>query len=208
VEPHSSASNPAEHVASLAHVVGEDSSLDMIELARHAVGVAFDGVDYVFNDGIHQRSDGSHLAAAPECLARSIDGAERPMAGGDEEALGHGEMEKADLVGDPVQPANEVGKDAEQTGLALIELLVVIGGNEQVARRGRKVGRRAQEVTGARIGQIEVEPQPAVRVVGDRPIDRELLSRAVCFQAAGKDEAWWSLGRGIENCAGSCRRAG
>lgn len=208
MEPHSSASNPAEHVASLAHVVGEDSSLDMIELARHAVGVAFDGVDYVFNDGIHQRSDGSHLAAAPERLARSIDGAERPMAGGDEEALGHGEMEKADLVGDPVQPANEVGKDAEQTGLALIELLVVIGGNEQVARRGRKVGRRAQEVTGARIGQIEVEPQPAVRVVGDRPIDRELLSRAVCFQAAGKDEAWWSLGRGIENCAGSCRRAG
>jgi hypothetical protein len=48
---------------------------------------------------------------------------------------------KPDLVGDSVEPANEVGKDAEQTGLALIELLVVVGGNEQLARRGRKVGR-------------------------------------------------------------------
>jgi hypothetical protein len=74
----------------------------MIELARHVVGVALDGVDYVFNNGIHQRRNGSHLAAAPERLAHSIDGAERPMTGGDEEAFGHGEMEKADLVGDPV----------------------------------------------------------------------------------------------------------
>jgi hypothetical protein len=40
----------------------------MIELARHVVGVALDGVDYVFNNGIHQRSNGSHLAAAPEPL--------------------------------------------------------------------------------------------------------------------------------------------
>jgi len=63
-------------------------------------------------------------------------------------------------------------------------------------------------MTGARIGQVEVEPQPALRVLGDRPIDCELLSRTVCFQAEGKDETWWSLDRGVENCAGPCRRAG
>ncbi|HET7446711.1 MAG TPA: hypothetical protein VFJ49_02115 [Methyloceanibacter sp.] len=62
------------------------------------------------------------------------------MAAGDEEVLGHGEMEEANFVGDPVEAESKIGKDAKQASLTRIELLVVVGGDEQLARSGGKIG--------------------------------------------------------------------
>jgi len=58
----------------------------------------------------------------------------------DEEVLDHSEMEEADLVGRSVEAEDKIGKDAEQASLARIELLVVVGGDEQLTRRGGKIG--------------------------------------------------------------------
>src|SRR5690348_314975 len=112
----------------------------MIELASHIIAVAVDAVDYKFQDCIHQRRGAWDLAAAPQRLARGVNGVKRAVAPGDEEVLGHSEMEEPDLVGDPVEAEGKIGKDAKQASLTRIELLVVVGGDEQLARRGGKIG--------------------------------------------------------------------
>ena len=43
-------------------------------------------------------------------------------------------MEKADLLGEPVEIADEIGEDAVGTAAADIELLMLVGGDEQLPR--------------------------------------------------------------------------
>ena len=80
------------------------------------------------------------------------------MAASDEEVLRHGEMEEANFVGDPVEAESKIGKDAKQASLTRIELWVVVGGDEQLARSGGKIGSQTQEVACPCVGQIEVKP--------------------------------------------------
>src|SRR5215470_6025024 len=112
----------------------------MIELARHIIAVAVNDVDYKFQNCVHQRRGARNLAAAPQGLARGVNGTERAMAPGDEEVLNHSEMEEADLVGRSVGAEDKSGKDAEQASLTRIELLVIVGGDEQLKRRSGKIG--------------------------------------------------------------------
>ena len=140
MKPHRGASDAAEYVSPFTYIIGENPLLDMIELARHIVAVAVDAVDHKFQDCVHQRRGARDLAAAPQRLACGVNGVERVVAASDEEVLGHGEMEKANFVGDPVEAESKIGKDAKQASLTRIELLVVVGGDEQLARSGGKIG--------------------------------------------------------------------
>jgi hypothetical protein len=70
----------------------------------------------------------------------------------DEEVLDHSEMEEADLVGRSVEAENKIRKDAKQASLTRIELLVVVGGDEQFARR------RENRVTNAGSGMPTRRP--------------------------------------------------
>src|SRR5215831_11650660 len=105
----------------------------MIELARHIIAAAVDAVDYKFQNCVQQCGGARDLAAAPQRLARGVNGTERAMAAGDEEVLDHSEMEEADLVGRSVEAENKIRKDAEQASLTRIELLVIVDGDEQFA---------------------------------------------------------------------------
>jgi hypothetical protein len=60
------------------------------------------------------------------------------MASGDKESFAQGKMEESDLVGDAVDLANEIGEDPEQTAPDGIQLLMVIGTDEQLAGRSGK----------------------------------------------------------------------
>jgi hypothetical protein len=112
----------------------------------------------VLHDRIHQHRDRRDPATAPQRLARNFDGAEGAVAASDEQAFGHGEMEEGDLVGDPVEPANKIGKDAEQAGLAGLELLMLVAANEQLPCRHGKIGGTAQEAARACVSQVEMQP--------------------------------------------------
>lgn len=67
-------------------------------------------------------------------------------------------MEKADLLGDAVEAADEIGDDAIKAVIVGMELLVLLGVDEEYSCRGRNIGLRLQEAAGARIGQVEVQP--------------------------------------------------
>ena len=121
----------------------------------------------------------------------------RAPAPADDQPLGHGEMEKTDFLGDAVELADEVGQDAIETVTAGIELLVLVAGDEQVSRRGGKGGVGAQRAAGARIGQVEVKPKPAVGLLLDRLVDGKLLRRTVRGEAKGGDQSRQSLGARI-----------
>jgi hypothetical protein len=75
-------------------------------------------------------------------------------------------MEKADLL-HPVEAADQVSQDAIGAGLIAMQLLMLVGGNEQHPRRRGKMGGSGQKVAGAHVGKIEVQPQPA-RAIGYR----------------------------------------
>jgi hypothetical protein len=47
-------------------------------------------------------------------------------------------MEKADLIGGAVQPADEVGEDAVDASVIGMQLLMLVGGDEELPCRGRK----------------------------------------------------------------------
>jgi hypothetical protein len=57
-----------------------------------------------------------------------------------------------------VETANEIGEDAVEAVLVRLELLVLVGRNEQFpGRHGKKPG-RPQILAGARVGQVEMQP--------------------------------------------------
>ncbi|HEX7532384.1 MAG TPA: hypothetical protein VF340_04020 [Methyloceanibacter sp.] len=74
---------------------------------------------------------------------------------------------------------------------------MLVAGDQQVSRRGGEGRVGAEEAAGARVGQVEVEPQPAIGLFGDRLIDGKLLRRAIGGEAKGRDQAGQSLGARI-----------
>ncbi len=114
----------------------------------------------------------------------SATGAQRPAgrlervqtlpAAADEEFLGHGEMQEADLIGDAGKPINEIGEHAIDTSAVGVQLLMPVGRKQQLSRGCGQLGARLQEVAGARVGEIEMQPQPPFRGGGNRLIDRRV----------------------------------
>ena len=101
----------------------------------------------------------------------------------------------------PVEIADEVGEDAVEAVAADIELLMLVAGDEEVSRCGGQGEIGVQEAAGARVGQVEVKPKPAVGLVLDRLVDGELLRRAVGGEAKGGDQSRQSLSARIGCCA-------
>ncbi len=135
MQPHGGAADASEHLPPLAHIVGEDALLDAIELAGEVVGEPVDRIDHVADNRFQQNRRHRDLVAAAQRVAHHLDGTQRSPAPADDQPLGHGEMEKADLLGDAVELTDEVGQDAIEAMPAGIELLVLVGGEEQVSRR-------------------------------------------------------------------------
>lgn len=94
----------------------------------------------MLDDGFEQAGDVCDLATLAERLPCRFDGVQHGPAAADQQRLGHGEMEKADLLSDAMQSANKVGKDAIDAGLLHMPLLMLVGGNEELPGRGGKIG--------------------------------------------------------------------
>src|SRR5262245_9891188 len=78
-------------------------------------------------------------------------------AAGDEYFLGQGKMQKADFLGGAAQAADEIGKHAVKTGVAPLQLLMLVGSYEKRPRRLGKLRRGRQELAGTHIGKVEME---------------------------------------------------
>jgi hypothetical protein len=71
-------------------------------------------------------------------------------------------MQKADLVGQAIEIADEIGKHAVDACLSRVELLMLACRQEEVEGVGGKFGMRPHEIAKSGIGQIAVDPHPAV----------------------------------------------
>jgi hypothetical protein len=74
-----------------------------------------------------------HLDATAERASGCFDGVELMPAAGDEQSLGQGKMQKADLLGGAVEPADEIGKDAVEGRFGPMQLLMFVAGNKKRA---------------------------------------------------------------------------
>ena len=110
------------------------------------------------------------------------------MPSADQESLGHGETQIADLVALLPDRPHQVGEHAIGAALACMDLLMGVVRQQQREHRRRKI-ERAQWRRDSLIGEIEVQPQPAVGARFDRPVDRQSLRAAVGMDAEGPDEA-------------------
>ena len=188
MQPHGHAPHAADDMAVDIHLIGEDPFLGPVELTGEALGITIERLEHLPGDRLEQSGGRLHLDAAAERLPGRFDGVQLMPAAGDEQGLGQGKMQKADLLGGAVEPADEIGKDAVEGRLGPMQLLMLVGGDEDRARRLWKLGRGRQELAGARIGDVEMEPQPAA-FGRYRLFDIELLRRPVRMEAKGKDEA-------------------
>ena len=96
-------------------------------------------------------------------------------------------MQKADLLGGAVEPADEIGKSAIERRFGSVQLLMLVAGDEERAGGLGKIRHGRHEVAGSGIGEAEMEPQPAA-ICRHRLIDIELLRGAVRMEANSKHE--------------------
>jgi hypothetical protein len=80
-------------------------------------------------------------------------------------------MEEADLFSDALDRANKVRQDAVEAMVAGIELLVFVGSDKQISSHWRKGLIRLEKAASARVGEIEVKPEPAAGLLGDWLVD-------------------------------------
>ena len=142
-----------------------------------------------------------HLDAAPQRTPGRFDGVELMAAAGDEQGLGQGKVQKANLLGGAVEPADEIGKDAVEGRFGPVQLLMFVAGDEECAGRLWKVGQRRHELAGAGIGETEMEPEPAASG-RHRLLDIELFRRPVRMEANGEHEACQGPGFRFGDIAG------
>ena len=76
------------------------------------------------------------LAAIGKRLLGRVNRVEGGAALADEEPFGDGEMEKADLLGDALKPANEIGENDVEKTLGGMQLPVLVANDEKLAGRG------------------------------------------------------------------------
>ena len=192
MQPHGHAPHAADDLAVDIHLIGQDPFLGPVELIGEALGIMVERLDHLPGDRLEQGGGRLHLDAAAERSPGRFDGVQLMPAAGDEQGLGQGKMQKADLLGGAVEPADEIGKDAVEAGLGPMQLLMLVAGDEERARRLGKVGRGRQELAGARIGEVEMEPEPAA-FCRHRLFDIELLRRPVRIEPKGEHEACQGL---------------
>ena len=161
--------------------------LDPVEILGEAVRVAFHRFDHVLDDRLEQGGGRADLAAGAQRSAHRFQRVQALPAPADEQRLGHGEMQKAAFIGDAAQAADEIGEHAIDAASVGMQLLMPVIRQQQLARGCGQIETRLEKIAGARVGEIEMQPQPS-QAGGDRPIDRQLLDPAVGSEAKRADE--------------------
>ena len=142
VQAHRHPAHAADRLAVNASRIDQDAFLDAVELPGEVFGISVERLDNLPGDGLEQRRRASQFEAVAKRPARGLDGVQLMPAAGDEQALRGGKMQKADLLGDAVKPANEIGKHAVNAGAMAVQLLMLFGGKEKRARRRRQARAR------------------------------------------------------------------
>ena len=126
MQPHRQLANPGKGLMLIACRSDQHPLLDLVEIFGEAVGIALDGFDHVLDDGLQQRGGGGDLAAGAQRPARRLERVQTLPASADEELLGHGEMQEADLIGRAAKPADEIGEDAIDASSIRMQLLMPV----------------------------------------------------------------------------------
>jgi len=200
MQPDTGAPRSAEHAAHVRpRLAGEDPFFDVVDLGADLVGHAVHGVRNLIDNLLQKRCNGFDAMAALEHATRRIDGTQRLVTAADQQPLGHREAKKPGFLGGRVDVADEVGKDAVDAMIDGMELLIIVVREQEMARERRNIA-IAHPLPGARIGQIEVQPQSPVMAEFDRHVDRQRLRASIAMQP----ECPYQSG----NCGGRGRRAG
>ena len=80
------------------------------------------------------------VAAGAQRASRRFERVQALPAPADEEFLGHGEMQKADFIGHTAKPADQIGEHAINTRAVGMQLLMSVGGKQQLSRHGGQLG--------------------------------------------------------------------
>jgi hypothetical protein len=183
VQPHAGAALPAELAA---HVRLDFPSqhllLDIVDIGADLVGHAVHGVGDFVDDLFQECRDGFDPMAAFEHPPGRIDRTQCLMTAADQKPFRHRKAQKSGFLGRRVDGANQIGKHAVDAVVAGVELLVIVLRDQQIPRQRGNVCRREPRSC-AGVGQIEMEPQPAVMNVFDRGIDRQRFGTAIAMQA-------------------------
>jgi len=179
VQPHAGPARPAEappHVR--LYFAGEDPFLDIVDPGADLVGDPVHGIGDLVDDLLQQRGNGFDAVATFKHAAGGIDRAQRLMAAADQQPLGHREPKESGLLGCGVDVAHQIGEHAVDAMIRGVQLLIIVLRQQQLARQRWDVG-SSKPGPRPRIGQVEMEPQPAVMAEFDRHIDRQRLGAAV-----------------------------
>ena len=149
----SSSSAPGQHLV-----------LDRVEIARRACR-SMRSIASATCSTIASSSAG-HASAARRPAAIACRAASTACSGcrraADQQPLRHGKMQMADLVAGAIEVAHQVGEDAVDAVVRRVKLLVSCRARAAAhAAAGSQVC-GAKPVTGARIGEVEMQPDPAV----------------------------------------------
>jgi hypothetical protein len=100
----------------------------------------------------------------------------------------HGEVQMPELLPRAIELVQGIGEDAIDAVVGRVQPLVVVGGPQCRHGGRREIGRR-EPMAGARVGEVEMQPEPAVVAVLDRLVDGKLLGCSVGVKAEGPDQA-------------------
>ena len=180
--------------------------LDFVHILIELIGIFVDRVGYVIDDQLEQRGDAMQLAAAVERLACAFRGAHRPPPRADQQPIGHGEVQIAEMLRGAVDVGDEIGENAVDAIVVDMKLLGAVWRRQHNRRFGGQFLEPRQQGAGARVGEVEMQPQPAVVAGGvDRLVDRQRLGRAVGMNAEGPDHPGHRLGCGRKRRRGGGR---
>jgi hypothetical protein len=194
--PPQAAKGPARLRPGLAR---EDALLDAVDFGADLVGHAVHGVGDLVDDLFQKRCDGFDAMAALEHAPRRVDGAQRLVTAADQQPLGHRKAQKSSFLGGGIDVPHEIGKHAVDAIVDGMELLIIVVREQEMARERRNIA-IIHPLPGARIGQIEVQPQSPVMAEFDRCIDRQRLRASIAMQPECPYQS--------RNCGGRGRRTG
>ena len=189
----------AEPQPLIVDLVVQHMILDDVELVAEARRIASDHIGELVDDRIEQRHRGGKLSAAIDRTPCQLDRAQRLAPGGDHQLRRDRKVHPQEIVALLHELLMQVGQNADDLLVEDIEADMLVGIEQGLAR---DIGQRrnpGEPVVAATVGQIEMQPQPAVRI-GEFRIevgDVELRCGAVAREAIGGDDAdigeGWSI---------------
>lgn len=188
MQAHRGTANPRQVLAGRADGAHGELVLDVVERAGKLVTDIVDPVGDVLDQQFEQRGavHGPGIAGL-QGGPGSLDRAQGMMATCHQQPVGHEEVQVAHLVAGAMDLPHQVGQDAVDAVPRCMELLVPVVREHRGHRRLRQPC-RAQPEGGRHLGEIEVQPQPALMGDFDGLIEGERAGVSLVVDPEAADQ--------------------